>query len=149
MAGALNLQTLKDQVVRNSFTNSFAWVANLFINLAAIPLLLRHLGIEGYAAPRLAGNRGIAGTRRQDRAAAHADALGGRRCGAAAYARLDRDYGAPGGLSTDTVSGDRATSRRWYERSKHILTDLRASGNLDANGADLLEGVEKELAPQR
>ena len=42
--------------------------------------------------------------------------------------------------------GDRATSRRWYERSKHILTDLRDSGDLDANGADLLEGVEKELA---
>jgi non-specific serine/threonine protein kinase/serine/threonine-protein kinase len=44
------------------------------------------------------------------------------------------------------VSGGAATARHWYERSKQIYTDLRGSGELDANGADMLRAVEEELA---
>jgi tetratricopeptide (TPR) repeat protein len=44
------------------------------------------------------------------------------------------------------ASGGAATARHWYERSKQIFTGLRGSGELDANGADMLRGVEEELA---
>jgi non-specific serine/threonine protein kinase/serine/threonine-protein kinase len=44
------------------------------------------------------------------------------------------------------AGGDPATARNWYERSNQILTDLRGTGELDANGADLLRSVEGELA---
>ena len=47
------------------------------------------------------------------------------------------------------VTSAPATARRWYERSKEILTDLRGSGELDANGAERLQSVEKELAKLR
>jgi tetratricopeptide (TPR) repeat protein len=43
------------------------------------------------------------------------------------------------------AAGNRAAARSWYERSKKILIDLSHSGQLDANGADLLQSVEKEL----
>jgi serine/threonine protein kinase len=44
------------------------------------------------------------------------------------------------------AAGDAAAARDWYERSKQIFTGLRGSGKLDAEGADMLQAVEKELA---
>jgi tetratricopeptide (TPR) repeat protein len=45
--------------------------------------------------------------------------------------------------------GSGAVSRLWYERSKQTLTALSHSGELDANGADLLRSVEKALINSR
>jgi tetratricopeptide (TPR) repeat protein len=53
------------------------------------------------------------------------------------YATYGETYAAGGGA---------ARARPWYERSKQIFTDLRSAGELDANGADRLRGVEEELA---
>ena len=53
------------------------------------------------------------------------------------YATYGESYGAVGG---------RAAARPSYERSKQLLLALRASGELDANGADRLREVEEELA---
>jgi non-specific serine/threonine protein kinase/serine/threonine-protein kinase len=38
------------------------------------------------------------------------------------------------------------TARHWYERSKQVLTDLRDTRELDANGAEILVTVQEELA---
>ena len=43
------------------------------------------------------------------------------------------------------AAGNRAAARKWYEKSRKILTDLSRSGELDANGADRLQSVEKHL----
>jgi tetratricopeptide (TPR) repeat protein len=50
------------------------------------------------------------------------------------------------GEAYTATGGGAAMARHWYERSKQIFTDLRGSGELDANGADILRGVEQELA---
>jgi O-antigen/teichoic acid export membrane protein len=42
------LPTFKSRLLRNSFFNSFGWGATLIINLAAIPIIIRHLGVDGY-----------------------------------------------------------------------------------------------------
>jgi serine/threonine protein kinase len=44
------------------------------------------------------------------------------------------------------AAGDAGAARASYSRSKQILTGLRGSGKLDADGADLLQDVEKKLA---
>ncbi len=47
---------------------------------------------------------------------------------------------------TYAVNGASVTARHWYERARQILSGLRASKELDANGKELLESLEKELA---
>jgi tetratricopeptide (TPR) repeat protein len=42
--------------------------------------------------------------------------------------------------------GDAGEARDWFGRSKQICTGLRGSGKLNADGADLLQSVEEELA---
>ncbi|MBI4910380.1 MAG: serine/threonine protein kinase [Acidobacteria bacterium] len=62
----------------------------------------------------------------------------------ASRAELANVYSVYG--ESHAAGGDRANARLWYERSKKVLTDLHASGELDANGADVLASLEKELA---
>ena len=62
----------------------------------------------------------------------------------AALANVYSTYG-----ESYTASGDPATARNWRERSKQLLIDLRASRELDANGAELLRSVGEELAKPR
>jgi non-specific serine/threonine protein kinase/serine/threonine-protein kinase len=38
-----------------------------------------------------------------------------------------------------------AAARDWYGRAKQILTDLRGSGKLDANGVEKLQSLDREL----
>jgi O-antigen/teichoic acid export membrane protein len=39
---------VKTQLLKNAVLNSFSWGVTVMINLAAIPLLIRHLSVEGY-----------------------------------------------------------------------------------------------------
>ena len=45
-----------------------------------------------------------------------------------------------------TATSGQAAGRAWYLRARQVLTDLRGSGELDANGTDLLRAVEEQLA---
>jgi tetratricopeptide (TPR) repeat protein len=45
-----------------------------------------------------------------------------------------------------SASRNSSAARDWYGRSRQLLADLRDSGKLDADGADLLPAVERELS---
>src|ERR1700686_441172 len=41
-------QTAKAKLLKNALFSSISWGATAFVNLAAIPLFIRYLGVEGY-----------------------------------------------------------------------------------------------------